>query len=87
MSILGVLLNIFAGTLLADHYKTDRLKGILAAVIVGWFNVWIFLHLTVRKGWTTGKAIVAIVIGWMLLVWIIFSLFFTAAVLGQVVKL
>lgn len=87
MSILGTLFNIFAGVLLADHYGADRLKSILGSVLLGWFNVWVFLHLTVRKGWGAGKAVAVIVVGWMVVLWGIFMLFFTAAFVGEVVKL
>lgn len=83
MSILGVLVNVFAGILLADHYKVDRLKGVLGSAILGWFNAWVFLHLTVRKGWGTGKAVGVIVIGWTVMFWIIFAVFFTATIVGE----
>jgi len=68
-----VLIGAFVGLLFADHYKTDRLKTILSSIVLGFINVWIFLHLTVRKGWSTGKAVGAIVIGYLLLFWIVFT--------------
>jgi hypothetical protein len=67
MSIAQIFVGVFAGILLADHYKTDRIKAVLGSVVLGFFNVWIFLHLTMRKGWTTAGAIAAIVGGWFAL--------------------
>lgn len=69
-----IVVGVFAGILLADHYKIDRLKSVLASVVLGFINVWIFLHLTVRKGWTTGKAVGGIVIGYLLFFWAVFTL-------------
>lgn len=74
MSFFNVIVGLFAGILLADHYKIDRVKSVLASVILGFINVWVFLHLTVRKGWSTGKAVGAIVIAWVILLWTVLML-------------
>ncbi len=73
MSIINVIVGAFIGVLLADHYKVDRVKSVLASVILGFINVWIFLHLTVRRHWSTGKAVGVMIVGWLLLFWFIFT--------------
>jgi len=66
-----IVVGTLAGVILADHYKIDRFKSVLASIVLGFLNVWIFLHLTVRKGWTVGKAVGVIIVGYLLLLWMI----------------
>jgi LytS/YehU family sensor histidine kinase len=83
---MNILVGIFAGILLADHYKIDKLKSVLASIVLGFINVWIFLHLTVRKGWSTGKSIAVIVAAYAVLGWLVFALAVVAAAGSTVVR-
>lgn len=81
-----ILVGALAGLLLADYYKVDKLKSVLASIVLGFVNVWIFLHLTVRKQWTVGKTLVAMFIGYFLLFWAIFSVALVVGIAGQVAR-
>ncbi len=81
-----IVVGTLAGVILADHYKIDRFKSVLASIVLGFLNVWIFLHLTVRKGWTTGKAVGAIIVGYLLLMWAAFTIGFIITALMHTLK-
>lgn len=48
MSLYYVVFNVFAGLLLAAHYKTDKLTTVLGTVVCWWPNAWAFLLLRKR---------------------------------------
>lgn len=62
--MLTYVLFALIGWMLADHYETSVPKTILASIVFGFVNVWIFLHLTERRKIGRAASVGLIVLLW-----------------------
>ncbi len=71
MTLYLLLVSVFAGLLLAGHYKKDRLTTVLGALVVGWPIAWVFLALRAR-GWGNVQATLITILFLILLAFVLF---------------
>jgi hypothetical protein len=79
--IVLTLINIIAGAALSSHYRKGQPPWltVLATVGWGWLNHWIYMHLVYRQDWSGPRAFVTIIVGWISL----FCMFFTLIALTR----